>query len=137
MPGTASSKPLVPGQPTRLLLCRYHGLNGNPRLLIAGTRKITQGATIIRLAQQFNALPDQGPGIGPGATACPADDASRIVAFFASKHAADDPVHVQLWGCRVVSTSQVLRSAIYAPGERLIRKLDVLTGCPRHRIPCA
>ena len=107
----------MPGQPGALLLCRYSGLNGHPRLTLTRSRAITDAATVAHLAHGLNALPQPSPG----AVNCPADSADAVVMFFLYAHGPGDPVSVGLSGCQDVANGHVHRLAGMArspvPGE--------------------
>src|SRR5712692_1448384 len=81
---------LVSGGARAVLLCRYRGVNPNPRR--AGTlvrsRWVTSRATVAQLTQRFDML--QPPA--PGTFSCPSDDESKIVAIFQFGHGPTDPV---------------------------------------------
>jgi hypothetical protein len=125
--GEAAKTMLVPPGTNGVLLCRYHGFNPNPDQLgtLAKSRPITRRATVERLARQFNAL--QPPPAGPGVTACPFDDGSKVLAFFLYRKSRDVPVSVGLGGCRRVSNGQLGRTALGDTGTNLLRRIKRLT----------
>jgi hypothetical protein len=110
-----------------VLLCRYRGVNPTPEL--AGTlltsRRIKRRAVVRRLAREFNALRSISPG--GGVTACPADDGSKLIAFFHYAGAPDVPVTANLRGCRSVTNGQIVRTALSDPGDKLLRHIKKLT----------
>lgn len=126
-PRATSSDPrtrttLVPGGPTGLTLCRYRGLNPQPKR--AGTllrsRRIDNAAKIAQLASALSGLPP----FPAGGFACPSDDGSEIVARFTYPHAPVDPVVVDLTGCQGVGNGHVER---WLKDPMLIRELQKLT----------
>ncbi len=114
---------LVPHRPTGLTLCRYRGLNPDPKQ--AGTLQRTQpvaaAQTIAWLTRHLNAL----PRFPSGPMSCPADDGSEIVAIFHYAKAPDDPVTVDLTGCQGVTNGHLRRWA--ATDQPLISRLESLT----------
>jgi len=83
-----SDDALVPGQPERLLLCRYWGLNHGSRPLRLAKRKLIADPAAVRL------IADGLGGLPPfpnGEFSCPADEGARTYALFAYP---DDPVDV-------------------------------------------
>jgi hypothetical protein len=76
---------IVPGEPERLLLCRYWGMNHGEKSLRMGKRKlVTDPATVRLIADGLNDLPP----FPRGAFSCPVDEGARTYAFFAYP---DDP----------------------------------------------
>jgi hypothetical protein len=121
---------LVPHGARAMLLCRYRGVNPSPDEAgtLAASRPIKKRAAVKRLAREFNALRPIPPG--SGVTACPADDGSKVIAFFHYAHSPDDPVTADLRGCRSVTNGQIVRSALSDSGDRLLRHLGKLTITP-------
>jgi hypothetical protein len=128
----AAAKMLVPPGTRAVLLCRYRGVNPTPELAgrLAASRRIKKRATV-NLAREFNALRPIPPG--SGVTACPADDGSKVIAFFHYAHAPDDPVTLNLRGCRSATNGQIVRSALSDSGDKLLRRIETLTGKSRAR----
>jgi hypothetical protein len=91
-----SDDALVPGEPARLLLCRYWGLNYKGQSLRLAKRKlITDPAAVRPIADGLNDL----PLFPDGDFACPADEGARTYARFAYP---DDPqvvVELSSEGC--------------------------------------
>jgi hypothetical protein len=89
---------LVPFDPVNLRLCHYGGLNAQPRLGLLGTFLDTNAAEVQGYEHQFNQLPP----FPTGASHCPNDDGSALVAIFS---AANQAIRVQasLTGCRPVT----------------------------------
>ena len=98
---------LVPGHPVAVLVCRYSGLNGHPRLALIRSRAITDAATVAHLAQGLNALPQPSSG----ALNCPADFADAVLMFFSYARGPGDPVSVGLSGCQDVANGHLHRLA--------------------------
>jgi hypothetical protein len=125
--GDAAKAALVPRGARGVLLCRYRGVNPSPDEAgtLAISRRIRERAAVHGLARQFNSLRAVPPG---GVTACPADDGfPKVVAFFHYAKSPDDPVTVSLRGCRSVTNGLIVRSALSAPGFRLLRHIESLT----------
>jgi hypothetical protein len=81
----------VPGEPERLLLCRYWGMNHGTRSLRLATRKlVTDPGTVRLIADGLNDLPP----FPDGEFACPSDEGARTYALFA--YPDDPPVVVEL-----------------------------------------
>jgi hypothetical protein len=95
-----SEKSIVPGEPDRLLLCRYLGLNHGTRSdTLLRRRSVTNPSIVDSITEEFN---DLRP-FPKGTFACPNDDGSRTYAFF---HYATEPpvvVEVSFTGCWVAS----------------------------------
>jgi hypothetical protein len=117
---------LVPGDPGRVLLCRYRGLNPTPSAVgqLLAQRLVTESRTVARLTHEFDSLkPFQ-----PGSYACPADFGVKIVAIFRySGGRSDDPVTLDPNGCNAVMNGPVIRTALLPPGPELIGQLEQLT----------
>jgi hypothetical protein len=113
---------LVPGHPGAVLVCRYSGLNGHPRLALIRSLAITDAATVTHLAHELNALPPPSPG----AVNCPADFADAVLMFFAYAHGPADPVSVGLSGCQDVANGHLHRLA-GLPRSPLPGELERLT----------
>jgi hypothetical protein len=101
-----AQRAVVPGHPQAVLLCRYSGLNGHPRLALIRSRAITNTATVAHLADELNALPKQA-----GAINCPADFGDAVMAWFQYSAGPGDPVQVGLSGCQDVTNGHLNRSA--------------------------
>lgn len=91
-----SKESIVPGEPDRLLICRYLGLNHGVRsnMLLRG-RLVTSLSVVRSISAEFN---DLRP-FPRGTFACPSDDGSRTYAFF---HYEDEPpvvIEVSFTGC--------------------------------------
>lgn len=110
-----SSTALVRGTPRAVLLCRYGAAPG----ALVGARDVTDRAVTRRIARRLDALRP----LSAGATACPVDDGSEIVARF--RHPASTIV-IHLRGCRLVTNGRSERQAMSPPGPRLIRQLESL-----------
>jgi hypothetical protein len=121
---------LAPHGATSIQLCRYGGLNARPPFTLDRMRLLRAPQLIAGLIGQLDRLPAP-PG---GATACPADDLSQIVALLGYPHGPTVPVSVGLTGCRSVTngTVQATASGFGTPpafGPQLVRHLQrLLTG---------
>jgi hypothetical protein len=129
----ASKAVLVPAGAVGVLLCRYRGLNSIPRRpgTLANSRLLRAHKIVAQLSRRFDAL----PAPSPGAVACPSDDNSKLIAFFRYGHSHNDPITVQLTGCRLVSDGHLLRSMAGDQTGRLEQQLLALTGCVRPKQP--
>jgi hypothetical protein len=115
----SASSTLVPPTARSLLLCRYGGLSAGPNVgRLAASASVESRATIVRLTDEFDALPRLRSGIH-----CPFDDASAILVTFGYELAAADPVQVGLKGCRVVSNGRLTRTAASDVGAQLVAQL--------------
>jgi hypothetical protein len=86
-----SDDAIVPGEPERLLLCRYRGMNYGGRSLLLAKRKLVADPATVRLsADGLNNLPP----FPNDEFACPSDQGARTYAFFL--YADDPPVIVEL-----------------------------------------
>lgn len=111
---------IVPGQPERLLLCRYWGMNHEERALRLAKRKLITNATTVRLIA--DGLNDPPP-FPDGESACPSDEGARIYASFA--YPDDPPVAVELRseGCPVATNGQAEVARFGNPVERQVMNL--------------
>jgi hypothetical protein len=131
-PGQSQSvqQDLVAPGAVSVTLCRYRGLNDpTPQHVneLAGSATVTDPTSVQSLSEQFDALPpDSGP---QHASACPADDASSMVATFDYPHAAPDAVSIRLTGCSLATNGAVAASMAFDGGQRLRSELTKLTGC--------
>lgn len=98
---------LAPRGATSIQLCRYSGLNARPPLTLDRMRLLRASDLNATLIGQFDRL----PAPPRGATACPADDLSQVVALLAYPHGRTVPVSVGLTGCRSVTNGTVQRTA--------------------------
>jgi hypothetical protein len=117
---------LVPAGASRVLVCRYGGLNaGRANARLVGMNTVSARAEVDQVANQLDAL----QSFRSGGYACPADFGVKIIAIFrypvASK--SDDPVTVDPNGCSPVSNGHLVRTAMFAPGPSLINRLEALT----------
>jgi hypothetical protein len=111
-----------------VLLCRYHGLNGSPKLGLARAQSVRRGTTIHSLTKRINALPLQHAAV----FGCPLDDHREVVLTFSYPQRADENVTVDLRGCGEVSNGQVTTYALPSrDGARLLAELRALTSLRR------
>jgi hypothetical protein len=117
---------LVPRHPTRLILCRYAGLNDPHHRLgtLLGSRPIDSRVRIRRIVYLFDSLGHQPYGVP---IPCPADTGGKIVARFRYRDLPDDLVAQDLSGCKVTTNGPFGRWALTDPGPRLMRLLKRLT----------
>jgi hypothetical protein len=125
----AGSSALVPSRPTRLVLCRYTGLNDQPPMALAYSVRIKRAGRVRDLGRKLDTLPERPDGT----SACPSGDGSAIAARFSYKKAAPVTVVVQLGGCGDVTNGRVHRTSMGA--ESLVERLKALTGCQPGEFP--
>ena len=120
----AARRRLVPGHPSRLILCRYAGLNVTDPLGLRRSRAVAAPRRIRRLGHRFNLL----RSFPAGRELCPADFGGQILARFRYPRAPDDYVAIDLSGCRSVTSGPRTRASLGRRGSRLVRALRRLTG---------
>ena len=114
-PGVANFGPgldtaLLPtAQPTRALLCRYEGLNGNA-FTLTGHRLLT-GPAATALADRIRRLPLSHPD--GGVVNCPNDDGAAGYLAFDYPHHTTVDLEVALGGCSTVANGHIAAS----PGD--------------------
>lgn len=116
-----SKESIVPGEPDRLLLCRYLGLNHGARSdALLRARPVAKPSVVSSIAGGFDDLPPFPKGV----FACASDDGSRTYAFF--RYEAEPPVVVEVsfTGCWVASNGH---ADAVAPSAHLRRRLVNLT----------
>jgi hypothetical protein len=111
---------LAPTGVSAIRLCRYTGLNDHPRLRIARATLVSRQVWITRLVRRFNALPPPPPG----ATACPADFGTEIVALLSYPDGHTVTISVNLTGCSSATNGNLYRRT----GPTLLIELEHLTG---------
>lgn len=117
---------LVPAGARQALLCRYGGLNaGAERMRLVKSRIVVDRATVALLAKEFDALKRFQSGVYN----CPADFGAKVIAIFRylPTQKSDDPVTVDTSGCTPVTNGHLLRTAAFAPGPRLVGRLESTT----------
>ncbi len=115
-----SDEAIVPGEPERLLLCRYWGMNDEGRSLRLAKRKlVTDPATVRLIADGLNDLPP----FPDGEFACPSDEGARTYALFA--YPDDLPVVVELRseGCPAATNGRAGVTLFGDPVARQVRNL--------------
>ncbi len=111
---------IVPGEPDRLLLCSYLGLNHGTRSDTLLRRRVVTNPSVVRsIVEEFD---DLRP-FPRGAFACPNDDGSRTYVLF--HHASVPPVLVEVafTGCWIARNG---RSDAVVPTADLRRRLESL-----------
>jgi hypothetical protein len=98
---------LVPVTATRMIVCRYDGLNGSHPLALAGQGTVTDPAAVKSWRKRFNALAKPGSG----RVNCPNDDGSGLLAGFLGSHGAATVVKVDLAGCQFATNGTIARNA--------------------------
>jgi hypothetical protein len=119
-----SDDAIVPGEPERLLLCRYWGMNYEDRSSRLAKRKlITDPATVRLIADGLNELPP----FPDGEFTCPSDEGARTYAFFA--YPADPPVVAELRfeGCPAATNG---RAGVALLGDPVARQVMNLVPLP-------
>lgn len=121
VPGARSE--LVPPGTSRLLLCRYRGLNPSvQRFQLLASDRVRKRSTVARIMAQLNALAPS-----TGVFSCPADFGALIVAYFRYRTGPDDVVNVDTSGCELITNGHVHRSASGGPGRQLLGELEAMT----------
>jgi hypothetical protein len=115
-----SKESIVPGEPDRLLLCHYLGLNlGTRSGTLLGRRLLTNLSVVRSIGEEFD---DLRP-FPKGTFACPNDDGSRTYAFFDYEDEPPVVVEVSFTGCWVASNG---RADAVVPSIHLQRRLSGL-----------
>jgi hypothetical protein len=109
---SATSDKLAPAGATAIRLCRYDGLNSKPRLKFVGANLITSRKQVDKLIGQFDALKQLH-----GATSCPSDDASQILALISYGHRHQVRISIGLTGCSRVTNGNLTRTAANLSGQ--------------------
>jgi hypothetical protein len=119
---------LVPPGARQVLVCRYSGVSPDPRSAgrLVAQHLVESRQTLADLAAEFDALKP----FPSGAYACPADFGVKIIAIFRylPTPRSDDPVTLDPNGCEGVTNGRLTRTAMFAPGPALIRRLEALVG---------
>lgn len=119
---------LVPPDVRAVLLCRYNGLpepgSIQPGFGLVAEHRVRRRSQAAQLAAELDAL----PAPAPGATACPADTGSAIVAYFSYASVPGDPVTIGLNGCQTASNGRLTR---FGDGRPVIEQLAALTPISR------
>jgi hypothetical protein len=118
---------LAPPGASKIVLCRYSGLNAHPPLALTRSVVLTAPRLVRDLVRKFDALPAQ-----TGTVACPVDEGSQIVARLGYRDGHVVRIAVGLTGCETVTNGSSYRTAarIGTPptlGPRLIAQLLRLT----------
>ena len=107
---------------TKILLCRYDGLNPAATAHhLERARLLTAPRQVTQLTTELDALPQVS-----GVMHCPMDDGSEITAMFSYPRTSAATVYVGLTGCRSVSRGRLVRSASGPAGSRLFAQLSAL-----------
>jgi len=111
---------IVPGEPERLLLCRYWGLNYENRSLRLAKKKLITDPTMVRLlADGLNDLPP----FPDGAFACPVDEGARTYALFAYPDGSPVVLELSFEGCPAVRNGWTGAASLGDPVARQIKNL--------------
>jgi hypothetical protein len=123
-----SDDALVPGEPTRLLLCRYWGMNyGNGSLSLAARRLVTNQATVRLVADGLNDLPP----FPDGAISCPSDEGARTYALFVDHDHPQVVVELRFEGCPAARNGRAEGARLGDPVARQVMNLVPLPSGPR------
>jgi hypothetical protein len=98
---------LVPITASRMIVCRYAGLNDPGPLALSGQGTVTDKTTVASWRKRFNALPKPGQG----RVNCPNDDGSGLLTGFLGAHGAAVVVKVGLGGCQFAGNGAIVRIA--------------------------
>ncbi len=120
---------LAPAGASKIILCRYSGLNDRPASALIATRVIQNHRNVGDLVTGYNKLP-QFPS---AAIACPSDDASSILALLLYRSGKVVEVLAGLTGCEGVTNGDLKRTAagFGTPGQygpQLLIELERLLG---------
>jgi hypothetical protein len=118
---------LAPTGVVAIRLCRYTGLNAQPRFRLTASRLVSSRDVIGQLVTDFDALRPL-----KGAMACPADDGSQILALLAYPNGHRVTISTGLGGCTMVTNGKSLRTAVNPgknpAGPKLLELLMRLVG---------
>lgn len=114
---------MVPREPTRLVACRYAGLNAKDPQALKGYGIIPRGKSLHRVVRAYNKLPKPS-----GPTACPADDGHEITMRFRYRNRPDAYVQQAMTGCRIGTNGHRSVTTFNKRGHRLLRLLRKLSG---------
>ena len=111
-PGTEEE--LVPGRPTRMLVCLYHGLtHSGPRRLTA-ERRTTEGAAVETFARYLHGTP------GFGDEGCSGDIRNEALLLFGYPSGPPALVEVSPEGCQSAGNGRAPSVQLVGVGEELI-----------------
>jgi hypothetical protein len=113
----------VPGDPDRLLLCRYSGVDqGKDLPEVAAKRRVSRMAVVQSLAGQFNRQPPYPKGV----RSCPTGNGGPTYAFFRYEDQLSAVVEVWRDGCKRLSNGHARTRALTPQLEkRLLRLLPL------------
>lgn len=111
--------PLLPGKPSKLLLCRYGPL---PSQTLKASKLLTRRQRVREVVRGLNAL----PSIPSGAVSCPSDNGSSIVVYAMYRRSLTRIVDVGLSGCLIATRGAVIRWDLPSHG-RFVHTLENLT----------
>jgi hypothetical protein len=114
---------MVPRKSTRLLVCRYAGLNAEDPQALRGSGLAISGARI-RVVRAYNKLPKPPPK----PVACPADTGREITMEFRYRHRPKAFLLQDMTGCRVGTNGHRSVTALNGRGHRLLRLLRKVSG---------
>ena len=113
---------IAPSGATAIRLCRYSGANDKPRLALILSVVIHSPKRVGQLVAAF----DRVPPPSPGASACPADDGSEIVAHLCYRSGHSVRIDVRLEGCGGFSNGDVEATGFGAQAQALVSELERL-----------
>jgi hypothetical protein len=111
-PGTEEE--LVPGRPTRLLVCLYHGLTPSDPQRLTAERRTTEGAAVETFARYLHGTS------GFGDEGCPGDIRSEALLLFGYRSGPPALVEVSLEGCQWAGNGRAPSVRLVGVGEELI-----------------
>jgi hypothetical protein len=116
---------VLPARARRVRLCSYEPAGKHQRIRLTGQTLVRRHRAIRKLTRRLNALPEPSPG----ATACPFDDGSKVLALASYRHHRHAAVEIKLRGCQTVTNGHLTRRALAAhgPGPRLLHQVQRLT----------
>jgi hypothetical protein len=129
----AARAELAPAGARWVRLCRYSGLNAEPRLSLVSSRLIDDRALVSELLGELDRL----PAPPSGGVACPDDDGSQIALILAYPDGQQVTITVGLTGCNMVTNGTAQRTALgvgssSASRPQLIVQLErLVSGRPR------
>jgi hypothetical protein len=109
----------VPGDPDRLLLCRYWGMYQGKGLPEVGEQRFSRVATVRSLAEHFN----HQPPYPRGTRSCPTGNGGPIYAFFRYEEEPSVVVEISRDGCSRLSNGHARTRALTPQLEKRLSRL--------------
>ncbi len=111
-PGTEGE--LVPGRPTRMLVCLYHGLTSSDPQRLTAQRRTTEGAAVRTFARYLHGTS------GLGDEGCPGDIRSEALLLFGYPSGPPALVEASLEGCQSADNGRAPAVRLVGVGEELV-----------------